>query len=111
MDNCTVKYALNLLNGKWKLPIIWQLSQAESIRFNELQRKVEGISALMLSQCLKELEADQIIIRKQYNKIPPKVEYQLSDLGRNIGPALDSLGRWGELASQALRQTKVSDSL
>ncbi len=65
----------------------------------------------MLSKCLKEMETDQIIIRKQYNEIPTKVEYHLSDLGRHIGPALDSLGRWGELASQTLRQSKCSDSL
>ena len=74
MKECSVKYALSRLSGKWKLYIIWVLTQENTIRFNELQRRVGNISAIMLSRNLQELERDNIIIRRQYDEIPPKVE-------------------------------------
>lgn len=94
-DNCPVVYTLSLLNGKWKLAIIWHLSQHESIRFNELQRMLNGISNLMLSKSLQELEQNNIVNRIQYNSIPPRVEYSLTDLGHSLKLALDTLGEWG----------------
>ncbi|MFQ9718275.1 MAG: winged helix-turn-helix transcriptional regulator [Blautia sp.] len=98
MTDCPVKYALDLLNGKWKLRIIWELNQQEIIRFNELQRRLTGISSVMLSKTLEELERNKIINRRQYNEIPPKVEYSLTDLGKAIEPALQALGNWGSKA-------------
>lgn len=98
MVDCPVKYALDLLNGKWKLRILWELNQQETIRFNELQRRLSGISSVMLSRSLEELEQNKIINRKQYNEIPPKVEYSLTDLGKAIDPALQALGNWGSKA-------------
>ncbi len=95
MKDCPVKYALDLLNGKWKLRIIWELSQQETIRFNELQRRLEGISSVMLSKSLEELEQHKIVNRRQYNEIPPRVEYSLTALGKAIDPALQALGGWG----------------
>lgn len=95
MEDCPVKYALDLLNGKWKLRILWELNQQETIRFNELQRRLNGISSVMLSKSLEELERNGIINRRQYNEIPPKVEYSLTDLGKAIDPALQALGDWG----------------
>ena len=102
MNECPVHYALTLLSGKWKLKIIWILTQEKCIRFNELQRRMNGISAIMLSKNLQELEANKMIIRKQYDEIPPKVEYSLTELGKGIQPALESLGNWGETASKIL---------
>lgn len=98
MADCPVKYALDLLNGKWKLRIIWELNQQEIIRFNELQRRLTGISSVMLSKTLEELERNKIVNRRQYNEIPPKVEYSLTDLGKAIEPALQALGNWGSKA-------------
>lgn len=98
MVDCPVKYALDLLNGKWKLRIIWELNQQETIRFNELQRRLNGISSVMLSKSLEELEKNQIVNRRQYNEIPPKVEYSLTSLGKAIDPALRALGNWGTQA-------------
>ncbi len=97
MEECFVKYTLSKLAGKWKLYIIWVLIQEETTRFNELQRKVKDISAVMLSKNLQELEHDKIVIRKQYNEVPPKVEYSLTDLGKKILPALEALDAWGQL--------------
>jgi DNA-binding HxlR family transcriptional regulator len=96
IDNCPVTFALSMLNGKWKLPIIWEISQAETIRFNELQRRLNGISNLMLSKSLQELELNKIINRHQYNEIPPRVEYSLTYLGKSLIPALQLLGEWGK---------------
>lgn len=98
MEDCPVKYALDLLNGKWKLRILWELNQQETIRFNELQRRLSGISSVMLSKSLEELERNKIVNRRQYNEIPPKVEYSLTDLGKAIDPALQALGNWGSKA-------------
>ena len=95
MDNCSVKYALDVLSGKWKLYIMYVLSCQEKIRFNELQRRVGGISATMLSQNLRELEEAKLIIRHEYREIPPHVEYSLSDIGKELSPALEALGKWG----------------
>ena len=98
MVDCPVKYALDLLNGKWKLRILWELNQQETIRFSELQRRLSGISSVMLSKSLGELEKNQIVNRQQYNEIPPKVEYSLTSLGKAIDPALQALGNWGTQA-------------
>lgn len=95
MEECPVKYALGLLNGKWKLRIIWELNQQETIRFNELQRRLTGISSVMLSKSLEELEQSKLVNRVQYNEIPPRAEYSLTPLGKAIHPALKELGQWG----------------
>jgi DNA-binding HxlR family transcriptional regulator len=95
MENCSIEYALKVIGGKWKLLIVWTMSQNGVIRFNQLQRKIDGISSLMLSKNLKELEEDGLIIRHQYNEIPPRVEYQLSELSKKLIVVLQSLGEWG----------------
>ncbi len=95
MKDCPVKYALQVLNGKWKLQILWELNQQALIRFNELQRRLTGISSFMLSKSLEELKQNKLIIRKQYNEVPPRVEYSLTELGKDIRPALERLGDWG----------------
>lgn len=96
--NCPVSYALSILDGKWKLPIVWIVGKEKIIRFNELKRKLVGVSNIMLSKSLQELEADHVIVRKQYNEIPPRVEYSLTNLGESLTPALNLLGEWGECA-------------
>lgn len=95
MEDCYVGYAMDIIGGKWKLLIIWTMFQNGVVRFNELQRKVDGISSLMLSKNLKELEEDSLVIRHQYNEIPPRVEYELSKLSQKLIVALHALGEWG----------------
>lgn len=95
MNDCPVKYALSILNGKWKLQVVWELIHQDTIRFNELQRRLKGISSFMLSKTLEELEQHKIISRKQYNEIPPRVEYSLTELGKAIEPSLETLANWG----------------
>lgn len=97
MGFCPVSYALAFLDGKWKLRVIYVISKCEPIRFNELRRQVEGISNLMLSKTLQELEDGGIVVRTQYNEVPPRVEYSLSELGKGIYPVMDSLEQWGTM--------------
>lgn len=99
-NDCPVDYALSVISGKWKLPIIWHLSKEKSIRFNELKCKIDGISNLMLSKSLKELEEDKLVYRVQYNTIPPRVEYSLTDLGYSLEKIIVSLGEWGKMVKE-----------
>ncbi|WP_196592303.1 winged helix-turn-helix transcriptional regulator [Pectinatus frisingensis] len=105
MENCPVAYALNMITGRWKLLIIWTLHQNGVIRFNDLQRKTPGISSLMLSKNLKELEKDCLVIRHQYDEIPPKVEYELSELSQKLITALKAIGEWGNEVYQYKNNT------
>ncbi|HOS69056.1 MAG TPA: helix-turn-helix domain-containing protein [Bacillota bacterium] len=95
-DNCPLTYALNFIGGKWRLPIIWALSKNGTMRYNELKRSIEGITNMMLTQSLKELELNGIINRKQYIEIPPRVEYSLTENGEELIPALKALASWGK---------------
>lgn len=90
-------YTLSLINGKYKLIIIYWLAQyKETMRYNELKRCLGSISHKTLSSTLKEMEADSLIIRKEYPQIPPKVEYSLSERGKSLIPILLAMCNWGE---------------
>lgn len=93
---CPLIYALEIIGQKWKLPIMWYLFDNDFIRYNELKRKVNGITNMMLTKSLKELEEHNLILRIQYETIPPKVEYALTERGKALLPALKELSIWGE---------------
>lgn len=93
---CPLIYALEIIGQKWKLPIMWYLFENEFTRYNELKRKVKGITSMMLTKSLKELEEHNLIVRIQYETIPPKVEYALTERGKALLPALNELSKWGE---------------
>ena len=89
-------YTLSLISGKHKMVILYCLMEFDVVRFNELRRYLKKVSDKTLSNNLKELETDRLIIRKEYPQIPPKVEYSLSDRGRSLMTVLDQLCVWGE---------------
>lgn len=95
---CPILYAMEIIGQKWKLPILWYIADAENqtLRYRELERKVVGITATMLTKCLRELEADHLITRTQYNTIPPTVEYALTERGKTLIPALESVYNWAD---------------
>jgi len=93
---CPIIYALDIVGQKWKLPIMWYLFENETTRYNELKRRVKGITYMMLTKSLQELEAHKLVIRTQYETIPPKVEYSLTERGKELLPTLNELYRWGE---------------
>lgn len=95
LDNCPLTFALNVIGGKWRLPIIWALSKNGTMRYNELKRSINEITNMMLTQTLKELESYEIIQRKQFMEVPPRVEYSLTDNGENLILALKTLANWG----------------
>lgn len=89
-------YTLSLIAGKYKMIILYWLSEHGVLRYNQLKRCVAGISHKTLSLTLKELEADRLIVRTEYPQIPPKVEYALSARGASLIPILDAMCAWGE---------------
>ena len=93
--SCPIEYTMNLIAGKWKLIILWHLSQEAVMRYGEIKKSMNKITHKMLSQQLKELEADGFIHREAYSQIPPKVEYSLTQLGKSFLPVLESMSDWG----------------
>ena len=89
-------YTMSLISGKHKMVILYCLMEFEPVRFNEMKRYLGTITDKTLSSNLKELEADQLIVRKEYPQIPPKVEYSLSERGKSLMKVLDQLCSWGE---------------
>ena len=93
---CSVEAAISLIDGKWKCVILFQLLRGDTLRFNEIRRRVPGVTQRMMTNQLRELEADGLILRKVYAEVPPKVEYSLSPLGRSMEPVLSALKGWGD---------------
>lgn len=93
--NNPIELSLSIIGGKWKILIIWEMKD-RSQRYGELKRSLPKVTHKMLTQQLRELEADEIINRKVYSEIPPKVEYSLTLLGKSVIPVIDLLREWGE---------------
>ena len=91
---CVLQSALESIGGKWKLPVLCSLTANGASRYNELLRNVKGISNTMLSQTLKELERDQLIVRREYLEVPVRVEYELSEKSKKLQPILLELIQW-----------------
>lgn len=92
---CPFATAQRLIQGKWAILILHYLGEG-TVRFNELQRKMPKMTHATLSVQLKQLEAYGLVIRAEYPQIPPKVEYSLSEIGKNFKPVLDSIEVWGK---------------
>ena len=93
---CPFRLTMSILEGKWKLPIIYSLCNTEILRFRELERDVSGITPRMLVKELKELEQFGIVTRTAYPTIPPTVEYRLTHRGHTLQPIIDKISEWGE---------------
>ncbi|MCA0985707.1 winged helix-turn-helix transcriptional regulator [Guptibacillus algicola] len=92
---CKVETALDILVGKWKPVILFNIFQHGTLRFSELQRLIPNITKKMLTTQLRELEYHDIINRKVYPQVPPKVEYSITDYGKGLTPLLESMHEWG----------------
>ena len=95
-DKCPMHSAVDMIGGKWKIPILWVLSERGVLRFGELKREVHGITNTMLSSSLKELGSDGLVCRKVIDTVPPQVEYSLSNKAEGLIPVLSNLAKWGE---------------
>ena len=96
LETTGFSYTLSLINGKYKMTILYTLMEFGIVRFNEMKKYIGEISFKTLSSTLKELEADQLVNRKEYPQIPPKVEYSLTERGKSLIPILDSMCEWGD---------------
>jgi len=95
-----VEAALRLLEGRWKLVILFHLFGGKVLRFSDLERAIPNITQKMLGQQLRQMEADGIVIRTAYAQVPPKVEYSLTTWGQALCPALDAILKWADLRPQ-----------
>ena len=93
-NNCPVVASLTMIGGKYKALILWHLLDT-TLRFGELHKRIPQATPKMLTQQLRELESDNLVIRTVYPVVPPKVEYSLSDLGKSIKPILTAMYHWG----------------
>ena len=91
-----VEAIFKLLEGRWKLVILFHLFGGQVQRFSDLEKLIPGISQKMLAQQLRQLEQDGIVMRTVYHQVPPKVDYRLTDWGQMLCPALDALLEWAE---------------
>lgn len=101
--HCVVDYAFQRIGGKYKGRILWVLREG-TLRNGEIRRQVVGITPKMLTQTLKELEADELISRKVYPEVPPKVEYTLTETGQELIPFIAQLRGWAENQMRKLGQ-------
>ena len=103
MQNCPVEATLDLIGGKYKALILWNLS-SQKLRYSQLRDLLSGITPKMLTQQLRELESRQLVHREVFPIVPPKVEYSLTDLGKSLMPILVAMRDWG---ASYLRQANV----
>jgi DNA-binding HxlR family transcriptional regulator len=92
---CGIDYGFKRIGGKYKGRILWVLHNGSILRYGELRRALPDISPKMLTQTLRELEHDVLVFRKVYHEVPPKVEYSLSNKGKELIPFIAHLGTWG----------------
>jgi DNA-binding HxlR family transcriptional regulator len=92
---CGIDAAMDVVTGKWKSLILWELDNHGTRRFGELRRGLPGVSEKMLTQHLREMEEDGLVHREVYREVPPKVEYSLTEYGTSLNAALAPLGAWG----------------
>lgn len=91
---CPLEYGLEIFGGKWKSRIICVLAEKGTLRYSEVRKEMGNITDAVLASTLKELIANEIVLRKSYDEIPPRVEYSLSEKGKSVIPILQSICRW-----------------
>lgn len=96
-SGCPVDFAFKRIGGKYKGRIIWYIAENNNLlRYGQLRKMISGITAKMLTQTLRELEEDKLLSRKVYQEVPPRVEYSLTETGKELIPFIEQLKKWGE---------------
>jgi DNA-binding HxlR family transcriptional regulator len=93
---CPVQHSLDVLSGKWKLPILHALHKSSPKRFKELEREIEGITPTMLTTQLRDLEKNGLVSRAIFATVPPTVEYSATELGQTLKPLIKEIQKWGK---------------
>jgi DNA-binding HxlR family transcriptional regulator len=94
-SKCPAEYTLMLIGGRWKIPLLFHLQNGPR-RFSELARALKGVTQKVLTQQLREMERDGLVVRKVYAQVPPRVEYSLTELGLSLRPVVEVMCDWGE---------------
>ena len=97
---CPAEDALALIGGRWKVPVLWHLFGQKPMRFSELKRRLPACTAKVLTQQLREMEADGLVRRKIYAEVPPRVEYSLTAKGESLKGIVGAMCRWGKCKPQ-----------
>ena len=103
---CPIKRVLPVFGAKWKPSILFHLEAEGILRFNELRRRVSGVTQRMLTHQLRELERDGLVDRQHFPEIPPRVEYSLTKLGKTIGPLGKAIDQWGQKYMQKVHKAR-----
>jgi len=104
--NCPVRNVLDRFGDKWSILIIMVLGERERMRFNELNKEIHDISQKMLTVTLRTLEADGLVKRTVYPEVPPRVEYEITDLGRSLVPYINSLAAWANVNIKEIQESR-----
>ena len=96
LEKCPLSYAMSIIGGKWKMQIICTLNNKGTMRYNELRKKMDGISNTVLASSLRELEEKGLVVRREYLEVPVRVEYSSTELSDRLIPILETLSDWGE---------------
>ncbi len=102
---CGMGFTLSLIGGRWKSNILWRLMENGTMRYSQLRKAIPDVSDRMLVAQLRELENDQLVKRMVYPEVPPRVEYELTDLGSTMRPMLQHISDWGEQYRKVSEET------
>jgi len=105
-EDCPIRHVLDRFGDKWSILIIGLLGHTGKLRFNEISQQIGDISQKMLTVTLRSLEADGLVSRELYPEIPPRVEYELTDMGRSLLPHIDSLSEWAGKHMDTIRKCR-----
>ncbi|MES9995560.1 winged helix-turn-helix transcriptional regulator [Desulfovibrio aminophilus] len=106
---CSVELTLQVIGGKWKPVILYHLGRRGTLRFGQVRKSMPSITQKMLTQQLRELEADGMVHREVHAQVPPKVEYSLTELGLSVMPVLKELCRWGGQYEKLLKEREAAE--
>ncbi len=96
VNECPIIHAIRLIGQKWKIPILWKLTEYDMLHYNELKRQIPGITNTALTRCLRELQEFGLVNRLEHGTIPPSVEYSLTVRGKALLPTFNELYHWGK---------------
>jgi DNA-binding HxlR family transcriptional regulator len=108
VPGCPVEVTLDLIDGRWKGVVLFQLLDAGCLRFNELHRRLPGITQRLLTKQLRELEAVGLVLRTVFAEVPPRVEYRITEEGESLRPVMEMLSRWGTARLERQRATQAA---